>query len=88
MSNWVKALIDPGVQFEVNGQHAYKELSNLIDKKDYYTKIKSKIKESPLKDIAEKLKLRKKRQIHNTQHHNQNKKEQSKPQEKEQKLIY
>ena len=60
MSNWVKALIDPGVQFEVNGQHAYKELSNLIDKKDYYTKIKSKIKESPLKDIVEKLKLRKK----------------------------
>ena len=67
MSNWVKALIDPGVQFEVNGQHAYKELSNLIDKKDYYTKIKSKIKESPLKDIVEKLKLRKKSKytIHN-----------------------
>ena len=67
MSNWVKALIDPGVQFEVNRQHAYKELSNLIDNKDYYTKIKSKIKESPLKDIAEKLKLRKKSKytIHN-----------------------
>ena len=67
MSNWVKALIDPGVQFEVNRQHAYKELSNLIDNKDYYTKIKSKIKESPLKDIVEKLKLRKKSKytIHN-----------------------
>ena len=67
MNNWVKALIDPGVQFEVNRQHAYKELSNLIDNKDYYTKIKSKIKESPLKDIAEKLKLRKKSKytIHN-----------------------
>ena len=67
MSNWVKALIDPGVQFEVNRQHAYKELSNLIDNKDYYIKIKSKIKESPLKDIAEKLKLRKKSKytIHN-----------------------
>ena len=67
MNNWVKALIDPGVQFEVNRQHAYKELSNLIDNKDYYIKIKSKIKESPLKDIAEKLKLRKKSKytIHN-----------------------
>ena len=67
MSNRVKALIDPGVQFEVNRQHAYKELSNLIDNKDYYTKIKSKIKESPLKDIVEKLKLRKKSKytIHN-----------------------
>ena len=67
MNNWVKVLIDPGVQFEVNRQHAYKELSNLIDNKDYYIKIKSKIKESPLKDIAEKLKLRKKSKytIHN-----------------------
>ena len=67
MNNWVKTLIDPGVQFEVNRQHAYKELSNLIDNKDYYIKIKSKIKESPLKDIAEKLKLRKKSKytIHN-----------------------
>ena len=87
MNNWVKALIDPGVQFEVNRQDAYKELSNLIDNQDYYIKIKSKIKQSPLKDIVEKLKLRKKK-IHNTQQHNQNKKEQSKPQEKGQKLIY
>ena len=88
MNNWVKALIDPGVQFEVNRQDAYKELSNLIDNQDYYIKIKSKIKQSPLKDIVEKLKLRKKKKIHNTQQHNQNKKEQSKPQEKGQKLIY
>ena len=87
MNNWVKALIDPGVQFEVNRQDAYKELSNLIDNQDYYIKIKSKIKQSPLKDIVEKSKLRKKK-IHNTQQHNQNKKEQSKPQEKGQKLIY
>ena len=61
MNNWVKALIDPGVQFEVNRQDAYKELSNLIDNQDYYIKIKSKIKQSPLKDIVEKLKLRKKK---------------------------
>ena len=67
MNNWVKALIDPGVQFEVNRQDAYKELSNLIDNQDYYIKIKSKIKQSPLKDIVEKLKLRKKKKytIHN-----------------------